>query len=110
MSQRLPVNVTAEFRGSKPASTFVKRETGEVIPIPEKLRFEFETGEGPDLLEIAISALDKVSPPFDAKSLSKGDEVEITGVVVVPEKGSDRDAFFACTGCKLVKDSKLKAA
>lgn len=110
MSQRLPVNVHAEYRGSKPAGQFTARDTGEVIAIPEKLRFEFDNGEGPDLLEVSLSALDKVKPAFDASVLKKGDTVHILGVAVIPEKGSPQGGFFSITACSVVEASKLKAA
>lgn len=88
---RLAVALRAEYRGQQPGGDFTDRQTGEVVTYGPKLKFE---NEGPDgdvsLLAFRESDFDKCSPPFDASTLAKGDEVEMVCQIVIGERDSDR--------------------
>lgn len=97
MANRLPVQVAAEFRGLSAASEFTSRESGDRVEIPPKLKFEVEVGQGEDieLLVLSQTALDRAKADFSIASLRRGDRVELTGVVVLQDRGSDRDSYFS---------------
>lgn len=112
MSQRLPVSVVAEYRGSKQASKFTKRDTGEVVDVAEKLKFEYVWDDGePDVIEVAITALDRATPPFDAGKLKKGDMVRLVGEAVIQDRGViDKNSYFSLRSCVALTAAELKAA
>ena len=96
MATRIPVDFHAEFRGLKPAGSFVKRDTGEKIAIPAKLKFEVQKDDGDvENVEISGTVLDRCSPPVDYGSFKRGDEFRCQGVAVIQERGADRDSFVA---------------
>lgn len=88
---RLAVALRAEYRGMQPGGEFSDRETGETVEYSPKLKFE---NEGPDgdvsLLAFRLTDFDKCSPPFDASTLAKGDEVEMVCQIVIGERNGDR--------------------
>ncbi len=92
---KLPVAVDAEYRGVAAASEFVARDTGETIQVPPKLKFEYDTFDGDvEMLVISGSQFDKVEGGPDYKTLKRGDRMVLVGLVVLQDRGSDRDSYF----------------
>src|SRR4051794_33357911 len=80
---RLPLTISAEYRGVAPGGDFVN-DAGEQIVYGERLKFEVELPNGDvSIVPVSLKALDKCVPPIDAKSLKRGDVVELEGVVAV---------------------------
>jgi hypothetical protein len=111
MANRLPVQFVAEFRGLSPASEFKSRESGERVDIPPKLKFEVEVGQGDDVELIVLSqtALDRAKAEFPIGSLRRGDRLQLSGVVVLQDRGSDRDSYFSVLEVQLLIDPPAKA-
>ena len=96
MPMRLPIELRAEYRGVAPASQFVARDTGETIDVRPRLKFEYEDESGDvALIPIGANQLDKCEPPVDYEGFVKGDEFVLRGHVVLQDRGSDRDSYFA---------------
>jgi len=83
----LPVSFTAEFRGREQAKSFTDRETGELVAIGENLKLERETPEG-DAIPIQVRVRDElhVGDGLSLDALKKGDQVQVEGEVVIPDK------------------------
>jgi hypothetical protein len=95
MPNKLPVAVEAEYRGVAAASEFVARDTGETIQVPPKLKFEYDTFDGDvEMLVISGSQFDKTQGAPDFKTLQRGDRMVLLGLVVLQDRGSDRDSYF----------------
>ncbi len=95
MPNRLPVEVLAEYRGVAAASEFVARDTGEKIQVPPKLKFEYDTFDGDvEMLVVSSKRFDKVQDAPDYKSLKRGDQLVLVGLVILQDRGSDRDSYF----------------
>lgn len=113
MALRLPIQLAAEYRGQRAPGTFTRRDTGEIVNFPAALKFEYED-EGGDVVIVPISAsqLDKCSPPFDHEQLKKGDQLVLSGHVVLQDRGSDKDSYFAISSVvyAAAEAPKLKAA
>lgn len=95
MPNKLPVVVEVEYRGIAAASEFVARDTGETIQVPPKLKFEYDTFDGDvEMLVVSGSQFDKVQGAPDYKTLKRGDRMVLLGLVVLQDRGSDRDSYF----------------
>lgn len=111
MATRIPVDFVAEFRGTKPASSFVKRETGEKIAIPPKLKFEVSKEDGDvENVEISGTVLDRCSPPVNHAAFKRGEMFRCQGVAVIQERGADRDSFVAFESVEPARSATIKAA
>lgn len=107
---RIPVDLTVEYLGTKDASRFT-RPTGEVVEVPQRVTFMYLADDGEvTLVPVSGAQLDKCQPPFDHASLSKGDTVRLHGLVVLQDRGSDRDSYFSVQRVDPVKSGKLAAA
>jgi hypothetical protein len=102
--QRFPIDLTGEYVGTKPAGQFTSRDTGEVVAIPPKVQFlrRDESGEV-SLLEVSGKTLDGLAPAFDHGKLNVGDRVRVRGEVVLQDRGSDRDSYFAVKAAEVVE-------
>jgi hypothetical protein len=71
---RIPVELSGvEFRGVAAPFEFPDRETGEVVSVGPKLKFELELPDGDvALLPVPSSQLEKCSPPVDYTTLKRG--------------------------------------
>jgi hypothetical protein len=95
MPNRLPVEVEAEYRGIAAASEFVARDSGERVQVPPKLKFEYDTFDGDvEMLSISGTQFDKVQGAPDYTSLKRGDRLILLGLVILQDRGSDRDSYF----------------
>lgn len=95
MPNRIPVVVEAEYRGIAAASEFVARDTGEKVQVPPKLKFEYDTFDGDvEMLVVSGAQFDKVQGAPDYKALHRGDRMTLVGLVVLQDRGSDRDSYF----------------
>ncbi|HEX5307824.1 MAG TPA: hypothetical protein VFW38_01960 [Solirubrobacteraceae bacterium] len=95
MPNRVPVAVDAEYRGVAAASEFTARDTGERIQVPAKLKFEYDTAEGDvEMLVVSASQFDKAQGAPDFNALKRGDRMVLVGLVVLQDRGSDRDSYF----------------
>jgi hypothetical protein len=92
---RIPVSFEVEFRGLAPASEFVARDTGEKIEVPPKLKLELETFNGDvEMLQLSASQLDNTEGAPDYAKLKRGDRFTLCGLVVLQDRGSDRDSYL----------------
>ena len=97
--QRFPVALDATFVGTKEASEFVRN--GERIAIPAKPQFlTFDEDGQATVLTLSGSQLDKIVPAFNYADLTRGQQVRVEGVVVLQDRGSDRDSYFTCTAIR----------
>jgi hypothetical protein len=95
MPNRIPVLVEVEYRGVAAASEFVARDTGEKIQVPPKLKFEYDTFDGDvEMLVVSGSQFDKIQGAPDYSSLQRGQRLTLIGLVVLQDRGSDRDSYF----------------
>jgi hypothetical protein len=95
MPNKLPVAVEAEYRGVAAASEFVARDTGETIQVPPKLKFEYDTFDGDvEMLVVSGSQFDKTQGAPDFNTLKRGDRMVLLGLVILQDRGSDRDSYF----------------
>lgn len=95
MPNKLPVAVLAEYRGIQAASEFVAKDTGEKINVPPKLKFEYDTFDGDvEMLVVSGSQFDRVQDAPDYKGLKRGQRLTLVGLVVLQDRGSDRDSYF----------------
>jgi hypothetical protein len=110
MALRLPIEFAAEYRGQAPGGEFTRDDTGERVAFSPALKFEYEDENG-DVVLIPIRAaqLDKCEPPFDHEVLQKGDELVLRGFVVLQDRGSDRDSYFAIRSVAYAAEAPLKA-
>ena len=109
MPQRLPVDVVAEFRGLKPASQFTRRESGEVITVPAKLKFEYSWPNG-DVMYVEVSGrtLDNMTPAIDYSGFARGDLFRLQGEAVIPERNEEGVySGFRCHACEAVSAEDL---
>lgn len=105
MATRLPIDLVAEFRGLKPAGTFTKKDTGEVVDIPAKLKLEVSRDDGDvDLIEISSSALDRATPPVEYGAFKRGELIRLRGEVMLQDRGSDRDSYLSVHSAALVTE------
>lgn len=108
---RWPLRLLAEYRGVEAASQFTDRETGEVRDIPAKLKFEVETDGGDvQLLVVPASQLDKARPTIAPDELNRGDRVELSGVAVIQDRGSDRSSYVQITSAERAVSSPLRSS
>jgi uncharacterized protein YaiE (UPF0345 family) len=92
---KLPVAVEGEYRGVAAASEFVARDTGEKVQVPPKLKFEYDTFDGDvEMLVVSGSQFDKVQGAPDYRTLQRGDRLTLVGLVVLQDRGSERDSYF----------------
>lgn len=70
-----------EYRGTGPGGTSIDEETGREFSWSEGLKFEMPLPDGD--VETVLLRVDKLdqAADFDPKSLKKGDEVMVEGVV-----------------------------
>jgi hypothetical protein len=95
MPNRLPVEVEVEYRGISSASEFVARDTGERVQVPPKLKFEYDTFDGDvEMLSVSGAQFDKVQGAPDYRSLERGDRLVLLGLVILQDRGSERDSYF----------------
>jgi uncharacterized protein YaiE (UPF0345 family) len=95
MANKLPVVVSAEYRGVQAASEFVAKDTGEKINVPPKLKFEYDTFDGDvEMLVVSGSQFDRVQGAPDYKTLKRGQRLTLVGLVVLQDRGSERDSYF----------------
>lgn len=95
MPNKLPVAVEAEYRGVAAASEFVAKDSGETIQVPAKLKFEYDTFDGDvEMLVVSGSQFDRVEGAPDYAQLRKGERLTLIGLVVLQDRGSDRDSYF----------------
>jgi hypothetical protein len=95
VSNRIPVSFPVEYRGLAPASEFIARDTGEKVEVVPKLKLELETFNGDvEMLVLSSSQLDKTEGAPDYKTLKRGDRFTVCGVVVLQDRGSDRDSYL----------------
>lgn len=111
--QRIPFSFDAEYRGvTKAAGDFVRRDTGQVINAPARLSFEHRDED--DILltvEFGATAFDKLTPVVNWADFSPGDKVQLRGVCVMADRGSDKDSYPTLTGVKvLTGKAAMKAA
>lgn len=105
MSLRLPVEFVAEYRGQRPAGSFVDRGTGEHVSYGPALKFEYETADGDiEIVPVRATELDKCEPPFDHAQLKKGDQLSLSGFVVLQDRGSERDSYFSLVSVRYRAD------
>jgi hypothetical protein len=110
MPNRIPVEVDAEYRGIAAASEFVARDTGETVQVPPKLKFEYDTFDGDvEMLVVSGSQFDKVHGAPDYKNLKRGDRMVLLGLVVLQDRGSDRDSYFKLERVEAVKSAQNAA-
>jgi uncharacterized protein YaiE (UPF0345 family) len=110
MPNRLPVAVDAEYRGIAAASEFVARDTGEKVQVPPKLKFEYDTFDGDvEMLVVSGSQFDKVQGAPDYKTFKRGDRMVLVGLVVLQDRGSDRDSFFQLGRVELSKSGSSQS-
>lgn len=94
MALRLPVDFVAEYRGVKPAGQFTRRDTGEVVDIPAKLKFEITYPDGDvDLAEVSAASLEKIQG-LDPTKFDRGQVMHLRGEVMIQDRGSDRASYF----------------
>ena len=109
MPSKLPVDFEAEYRGVAPESSFVRRDTGERVEVPPKLKFEFEKFDGDvELVTVSGSQFDKAHGAPDHKTLKRGDRLRLVGTAVLQDRGSDRDSYFRVDAVE--KPRGMKAA
>lgn len=95
MPSKFPVAVDAEYRGVAAPGEFVAKDTGETIQVPAKLKFEYDTFDGDvEMLVLSSSQFDRVQGAPDYKTLKRGDRLVLLGLVVLQDRGSDRDSYF----------------
>jgi hypothetical protein len=105
MALRLPVKFPVEYRGVQSASSFVARESGELIEVPPKLKFEYEAEDG-DVVLIPVSAnqLDKAVPAIDHATLQKGSHYVLSGFVLLADRGSQNNSYLSVRSLVSVTD------
>lgn len=107
MANRIPVVVEAEYRGVSAATEFVARDTGEKVQVPPKLKFEYATFDGDvEMLVVSGAQFDKVQGAPDYSSLKRGDCMTLIGLVVLQDRGSDRDSYFSLQRVELATPVK----
>ncbi len=110
MPNRLPVEVEAEYRGVAAASEFLARDTGERVQVPPKLKFEYDTFDGDvEMLSVSAAQFDKVQGAPDYQTLKRGDRLVLVGLVVLQDRGSDRDSYFKLERVEKVQAGKAVA-
>jgi hypothetical protein len=104
--QRLPLDLTVEFRAIKPAGSFTRKDSGEVVEIPPRVKCEYTRDDGDiEIIEVRVSELDKCEPPFDYKQLKRGDHVRLRGDVMLAPRGSDKDSYVVFTSAERAGDA-----
>lgn len=110
--KRIPFDLEAEFRGqSRPAGSFVDRQTSEVIQTSPQLMFEHLDPAGTIVpVEFSGQQLDKVAG-FNWAELKPGDRVRLYGVCVMQDRGSDQGSYPQLAGAEALSGkAKLVAA
>src|SRR5438309_10890601 len=108
MAQRLPLDLIAEYRGMRPAGSFTRKETREVVETPARLKFELSLEDGDvETFDVAGSQLDRCQPPFDYSKLERGDIVRLRGFVVLQQRGSDQDSYASYTHAEIQSQPKV---
>lgn len=85
--------LAGEFEGTNP-------DTGkpETVSYAEAVNFEHESEDGvTTVIPVRAVDLDKVTPPFDYRTLTKGDRVTITGYCSLAERNSKKDSYLVVT-------------
>lgn len=76
---QVPLDLTLEFRGLKPAGSFTDKKTGEVVATQAVMRCEFDFGNGDVMaLDVPTKGLDQAAD-FDYASLQRGDMLRLVG-------------------------------
>lgn len=110
MALKIPVVVTAEYRGVQAGGEFVN-DQGEQIAYGPKLKFEVEDENGDvGLMPLSGTQLDKCVPPFDHTALRKGDVVTIGLNVVIGADGERSYMRPTTIAYANAETAKLKAA
>lgn len=109
---RLPFSFLAEYRGVEAASSFTRKDTGEVVDVPAKFRFEYEDPSGTlELISVSQSQLDRAEGAGDVAALKRGQLVRLQGLAVLQPRGSSRDSYVQVTAMTLMPtQSASKAA
>jgi hypothetical protein len=111
MPTRVPVALSVEFRGTKPAREYTVRKTGEVRTASAVLKFEHERENGDvDLIEVAASTFDRMSPSVDCAKFKRGERFRLSGTAVIQDRGSDYDSYLAVESCEPEKRPGVQAA
>lgn len=112
MAIRVPVDIAAEYRGLSAAGQFKSRETGELLDIPPKFKFEVEVGLGDDvdLLVLSQTVLDKAQSDFPIGILRRGERVRLVGTIVLQDRDSDRDSYFRVDHIHRIDDGAPKTS
>lgn len=108
---RLPFSLEAEYRGVEPASRFTRKDTGEVVDVPAKLRFEYEDTTGAlELISVSQSQIDKAQGGQELVSIKRGQLVRLEGLVVLQDRGSDRDSYMQVRVATKLASTPVKVA
>lgn len=95
---RIPVDLVAEYRGREAPRSFNNRETGDLVEVPARLKLEVETHDGDvQLLVLSVSQLGKAMLVDELDLLQRGDSLRLVGLVVLQDRGSERDSYFQVT-------------
>lgn len=101
---RIPVDLQCEFRGREQPRTFNDRETGDLVEVPARLKFEVESADGDvQLLVLSQSQLVKVLAPDTLIALARGDRLRVLGLCVLQDRGSEKDSYFQVTAAFLAE-------
>jgi hypothetical protein len=109
---RVPVDLQCEFRGREQPRQFNDKDTGDLVEVPARLKFEVETPDGDvQLLILSQNQLIKVLPSDVLAGLSRGDRVRVLGLCVLQDRGSEKDSYFQVTAAFLSElDGKAASA
>jgi len=77
---QFPTSLEVEFRGVEPASSFVNKQTGELVERPAALKLERELEDG-DVMPLQISLREDVEVDFEADDLKRGEKLHLEGEV-----------------------------
>jgi hypothetical protein len=92
-SQQIPFTIDAEYRGRQAEGGEFVNDQGDTVAFGPAYKFEYDLPDGePVVMPLREGAVDKAAD-FDAASLKKGERVQLVGVAVIPERGSDRSGF-----------------
>ncbi len=95
---RIPVDLQCEFRGREQPRQFNDKDTGDLVEVPARLKFEVETPDGDvQLLVLSHSQLVKVVPIDVLSGLERGDRFRVLGLCVLQDRGSEKDSYFQVT-------------
>jgi hypothetical protein len=93
MSQQIPFTIDAEYRGRQAEGGEFVNDQGEAVSFGPAYKFEYDLPDGePVVMQLRQGAVDKAAD-FDAAALKKGERMQLVGVAVIPDRGSDRSGF-----------------